>query len=128
MNTEQGHEYNLEERLLDYGASIIQLTRLLNGDYAARHIGNQLLRSGTAPLSHHGEAQGAESRADFIHKLSIALKEMRESERWLKLITRSNLLPNHSKIPSLIKETDELIRILVTSIRTAKQCLKTSSL
>ncbi len=112
--------YDLEARLLDYGASIIQLTRKLNGDYAQQHIGNQLLRSGTAPLSHHGEAQGAESRADFIHKLSLALKEMRESDRWLKLILRSELLPKSDDLSSLSSETDELIRILATSIRTAK--------
>ena len=116
----QSTSYDLEERLLDYGASIIRLTRKLNDDYAQKHIGNQLLRSGTAPLSHHGEAQGAESRADFIHKLSLALKEMRESDRWLKLISRSNLLPSSDTLNSLTIETDELIRILATSIRTAK--------
>lgn len=120
MTDESSATYNLEERLLEYGASIIQLTRKLNDDYAQRHVGNQLLRSGTAPLSHHGEAQGAESRADFIHKLSLALKEMRESDRWLKLISRSKLIPDSDILNNLQSETDELIRILATSIRTAK--------
>ena len=93
--------YDLEERLLDFGAGIISLTRKLNTGYAERHIGNQLLRSGTAPLSHHGEAQAAESPADFIHKLRLALKELRESGRWLKLIVRAQLLPKENELVPL---------------------------
>jgi four helix bundle protein len=113
--------YDLEERLLDYGAEIIHLTRQLNGDFAERHIGNQLLRSGTAPLSHHGEAQAAESTADFIHKMRLALKELRESDRWLKLIRKAKLLPQSKNLPEFLNETDQLIRIFVTSIRTAEK-------
>ncbi|MFT4177586.1 MAG: four helix bundle protein [Luteolibacter sp.] len=119
MKEEEKTRYDLEERLLAYGADIIALTRSLNSDYAERHIGHQLLRSGTALLSHHGEAQAAESPADFIHKLRIALKELRESERWLKLIQRANLIPANSNFPILLNETDQLIRIFVTSIQTA---------
>jgi four helix bundle protein len=118
---EETELYDLEERLLDYGAAVIHLTRRMSNDYAERHISNQLLRSGTAPLSHHGEAQGAESQADFIHKLSLALKELRESERWLKLIERSKLLPQSEEFSKLLSETDQLIRIFVTSIRTSKK-------
>ncbi len=121
MKTNEEPVYNLEERLLDFGAAIIVLTRKLCGDYAERHVGNQLLRSGTAPLSHHGEAQAAESPADFIHKLRIALKELRESERWLKLIRRSELLQNESAVAHLLDETDQLIRIFVASIATAEK-------
>ncbi|MEO5712711.1 MAG: four helix bundle protein [Luteolibacter sp.] len=121
MKNEGEPVYDLEERLLDYGAAIISLTRKLNGDYAERHIGNQLLRSGTAPLSHHGEAQAAESPADFIHKLRIALKELRESERWLKLINRAEMVPPSCDFPKLLDETDQLIRIFVTSIATAEK-------
>ena len=113
--------YDLEERLLIFGASIITLTRKLSGDYAERHVGNQLLRSGTSPLSHHGEAQAAESPADFIHKFRLALKELRESECWLKLIQRANLLPNNRLVADLLNETDQLIRIFVTSIATAEK-------
>lgn len=120
MNSTTTAAYDLEERLLDYGAAIIGLTKNMGRDYAERHIANQLLRSGTAPLSHHGDAQGAESHADFIHKLSIGLKELRESERWLKLILRAKLMQTTDQVESLTKETDELIRIFVTSIRTAK--------
>lgn len=121
MKNNESPVYDLEERLLDYGAAIINLSRKLNSDHAERHIGNQLLRSGTAPVSHHGEAQGAESPADFIHKMRLALKELRESERWLKLILRANMLPESPAIPKLLNETDQLIRIFVTSIATAEK-------
>jgi four helix bundle protein len=121
MKEEGRPKYDLEERLLDYAVAIIQVTRKLNGDYAERHIGNQLLRSGSAPLSHHGEAQAAESPADFIHKMRLALKELRESERWLKLIVRAKLLPNEVTLTQILNETDQLIRIFVTSISTAEK-------
>ena len=121
MKQDPQQPYDLEERLLDYGAQIIRLTRSLAGDYAERHVGNQLLRSGTAPLSHHGEAQGTESTADFIHKLRLGLKELRESDRWLKLIFRAELLPNSDRLQALTQETDQLIRIFVASINTAEK-------
>lgn len=121
MKNEGGQVYDLEEHLLDYGAEIINLSRRLNADYAERHIGQQLLRSGTAPLSHHGEAQAAESPADFIHKLRLALKELRESERWLKLIKRAKMLPQSKEQATLLDETDQLIRIFVASIATAEK-------
>ncbi len=121
MKENEKPNYDLEERLLDFGAAIITLTRKLNGDYAERHIGNQLLRSGTAPLSHHGEAQAAESPADFIHKLRLAPKELRESERWLKLIVRAELLPRETGLTPILDETDQLIRIFFTSIATAEK-------
>jgi four helix bundle protein len=121
MKTNEQPVYDLEERLLDFGAAIITLARKLSSDYAARHVGSQLLRSGTSPLSNHGEAQAAESTADFIHKMRIALKELRESERWLKLIHRAELLQNESTVAHLLNETDQLIRIFVTSIATAEK-------
>jgi len=114
-------QYDLEERLLDYGARIITVSRSLTADYAEKHVGNQLLRSGTAPLSHHGEAQAAESPADFIHKLRLALKELREAQRWLKLILRAKLAPKNQDFPALLNETDQLVRIFVTSIATAEK-------
>lgn len=121
MEAGQKRQYDLEERLLDYGARIITLGRALSADYAERHIGNQLLRSGTAPLSHHGEAQAAESPADFIHKLRMALKELRETQRWLKLIIRAGLAQNSRDPTPLLDETDQLVRIFVTSIATAEK-------
>lgn len=121
MKKDEGPVYDLEDRLLSYGAEIINLSRKLTADYAERHIGQQLLRSGTAPVSHHGEAQAAESPADFIHKMRLALKELRESDRWLKLIQRAIMLPQASELPTILDETDQLIRIFVTSIHTAEK-------
>ena len=87
---------------------------------AANHVAGQLLRSGTSPLPNHGEAQAAESPHDFRHKLRISLKEFRESKRWLLLIQRIPMLKAPAKLDPLIQETDELIRIFVTSIRTSE--------
>lgn len=120
MEEEPKQAYDLEERLLEFAVHVVKLTKTLSNDYADRHIGNQLLRSGTAPLSHHGESQGAESPADFIHKLRLALKELRETDRWLKLIARAKLAPADSDLPNLMSETDQLIRIFVKSIATAE--------
>ena len=98
----ENQPYDLEERLLDYASRIVSLTKSLGADYAERHIGNQLLRSGTAPLSHHGEAQAGESPADFIHKLRLALKELRESQRWLRLLKRAVLAPKGRHLDPLL--------------------------
>jgi len=87
---------------------------------AGRHVGGQLLRSGTAPLAHQGEATSAESTKDFVHKMKVALKELRESMRWIKLVVRVPLIKETAKTNRLLGETDELIRIFVASIRTAK--------
>ena len=81
-------QYDLEERLLDYAAAIIRLIEELPKTRAGNHVAGQLLRSGTSPLPNHGEAQAAESPNDFVHKLRVCLKELRESFRWLRLIHR----------------------------------------
>jgi four helix bundle protein len=117
MNNKQ---YDLEERLLDYAAAVIRLVEGLPDTRAGNHVAGQLLRSGTSPLPNHGEAQGAESKADFVHKLSICYKELRESRRWLRLIQRVPLIQPQGKIGSLIGETEELIKIFSASLRTAK--------
>jgi four helix bundle protein len=85
------------------------------------HFAGQLLRCGTSPAPNYGEAQGAESRADFIHKMMVCLKELRESRVWLLMIVRAKLMKPASKLDPLIQETNELISIFVTSIRTAKK-------
>jgi four helix bundle protein len=100
---------------------IIRLVEALPSTRAGNHVAGQLLRSGTSPLPNHGEAQGAESAADFIHKLKVCLKELRESQRWLKLVQRVPLLKPPEKAGPLLKETDELIRIFVKSIQTAQR-------
>ena len=115
-----GQAYDLEERLLDYAVRIIRLVEALPGTRAGNHVAGQLLRSGTSPLPNHGEAQAAESRADFIHKLKVCLKELRESLRWLRLVQRVPLL-KAAKVDPLLNETEELIRIFVKSGKTSQQ-------
>ena len=112
-------KYDLEERLLDYSVRIIRLVEALPGTRAGNHIAGQLLRSGTASLPNHGEAQAAESRSDFIHKMKLCLKELRETLRWLKLVQRVPLV-KAPKVEPLLHETDELIRIFVKSIQTSQ--------
>jgi len=114
------HTFDLEERLLDYAAEIIRLTEKLPHTRAGHHVSGQLLRSGTSPLPNHGEAQAAESRDDFVHKLRICLKELREPRRWLRLIHRVPLAPELESVGTLVLETEELIRIFAKSIKTAK--------
>jgi four helix bundle protein len=113
-------QYDLEDRLLDYGAAIIRLVETLPRNRASNHVGAQLLRSGTSPLFNHGEAQAAESPNDFVHKMKVCLKELRESERALRLVQTVPLTKDAEEIEGLLKETDELIRIFVASIRTAE--------
>ena len=120
MGAIEQRRYDLEDRLLDYAAQIIRLTDALPRSRAASHVADQLLRSGTAPLSNHGEAQAAESADDFIHKLSIVLKELKESRRWLRLIEKARFLREVRLVDSLLTETEELIRIFGASIRTAR--------
>jgi four helix bundle protein len=114
------HVYDLEERLLDYSAQIIRLVERLPAKRSSRHVADQLLRSGTSPLANHGEAQAAESRDDFIHKLSICLKELRESRRWLSLIRRVPLMESGEELDLVIEETEALIKIFSKSLITAK--------
>ena len=85
-------KYDLEERLLEFSVRIIKIVEMLPNTRTGNHIAGQLLRSGTSPYPNHGEAQSAESQKDFVHKLRISLKELRETERWLKLIQRVPLI------------------------------------
>ena len=89
----------------------------------ARHVAGQLIRSGTSPVANYEEGCGAESKADFAHKLSICLKELRETRVWLRLIVRAELLPS-GRLAELIDESDQLTRILGQSVATAKGASK----
>ncbi len=113
-------KYDLEERLLEFSVRVIRVTESMKRSRAGDHIADQLLRSGTSPYGNHGEAEGAESRSDFIHKLRICFKELRETRRWLKLVQRATLVENPTLLVNLIVETDELVRIFAASIRTAE--------
>jgi four helix bundle protein len=112
--------YDLEERLLEYSVRVIKIVEALPSSRVGNHVAGQLLRSGTSPYANHGEAQGAESSNDFIHKMRICLKELKESVRWLKLIQRIPLVKTPDRLADVLQETEELIKIFVTSIRTAE--------
>jgi len=117
----KGREYDLQNRFIDFAVRIIKLSEALPETKVGKHICSQILRSGTSPAPNYGEAQSAESRADFIHKLKIALKELRETEIWLKVIVRSELIQPSDALALLLQETDELISILFKSVETAKK-------
>jgi len=85
-----------------------------------KHIAGQIIRCGTSPAAQYGEAQGAESRSDFIHKLKIALKELRETRVWLLMIVKLDFITPISKLDLLLDENNQLIAIVVTSIKTAR--------
>lgn len=109
----------LSERLLDFTVKMIKLVNSLPKTIVGRHIGGQILRSGTSTGSNYEEARGAESRADFIHKLGIVLKELKETRFWLKVIYRTKILASQD-VESYIKECDELCAVIAKSIITAK--------
>ena len=112
-------KYDLENRLLEFSAKIIKIVEELPQSRVGNHIAGQLIRAGTSPYANHGEAQSAESSRDFIHKMRICLKELRESMRWLRLIQRILLVKNQKILTEMVQETEELIKIFVVSIRTA---------
>jgi len=110
---------DLSERLLDFAASSIKLTVKLKRTAVGRHLANQLMRAATSSGANYEEACGAESRADFIHKMQLVLKELRESLYWLKLVERTDLISGKELQP-LLDEADELIKIVARSVITAK--------
>jgi len=115
----QSRADELEERLIDFAVRIVRLSARLPKTAAGRHIAAQILRSGTSPAPNYGEARGAESPADFTHKLRIVLKELNETSIWLRIIQRSELIKNQL-LSDIIRETNELCRIFASSLKTAK--------
>lgn len=110
----------LEERLIDFAAEIILFTNHIEKSYAGNHLIGQIVRSSTSPALNYGEAQSAESKKDFIHKMGICLKELRETFNCLKIIEKAKLTSNTELINKLKIEANELISIFVSSIKTAK--------
>lgn len=113
-------KYDLEERLLAFAVRVIRVTESMNRTAAGVYVANQLLRSGSSPFGHHGEAEGAESRDDFIHKLRVCYKELREARRWLLLTQRAPLVAKPELLEDVVTEAGELVRIFAASIRTAE--------
>jgi four helix bundle protein len=117
----KSRKFDLEDRLLEFASAIIDLSENLPTTRAGNHIAGQILRSGTAPYPNHGEAEAAESRDDFIHKMKICLKELRETRRWARLIKRKAWVKNETTLLFVLSECDELVRIFHSSIQTAKR-------
>jgi len=112
-------QYDIEERLIRFAVSVCHLAETLPRNRVGYHISGQLVRSGTSPAANYAEAQGAESRRDFVHKMRLCLKELRETLVWLKLVRRMDL-DRRSGVDGTLKEVNELISIFVRSIRTAQ--------
>jgi len=108
---------DLQERLIDFAVKIINLCSHLPKTQEAKHISGQLLRCGTSPAANYGEARGAESRADFVHKLAVVLKELNESKIWLEILLRSKI-QSYEVITPVSNECGELSRIINASIKT----------
>ena len=121
--TGQWQADQLEERLVDFAVRIIKLASNLPRTPAGKHIAGQILRSGTSPAPNYGEARGAESHADFVHKLRVVLKELNETRIWLRMIERSDML-RAELIIDIIGENTELCRIFTSSLKTACRATK----
>jgi four helix bundle protein len=118
---------DLEERLINFAVLIIEIVEKMPSSKAANHLGGQLLRSGTSTALNYGEAQSGESRKDFIHKIKVVLKELRESFVCLKIIHRTKLYLEEDKMQFALKEHNELISIFVKSAETAQNNQKISA-
>ena len=110
----------LEERLIDFAVRVVRLSAALPKTAAGKHIAGQILRSGTSAAPNYGEARGAESQADFVHKLAIVLKELNETSIWLRIVVRSGM-STEKLTAQLVQENSELCRILTASLKTARR-------
>lgn len=126
-NTKNNFNEIMSERLLEFAADIIKIEKPLCKTYAGRHIYGQLFRAGSSSGANCEESVGAESKADFIHKTQVVLKEVRESNYWLRLIRKADLIDkDNSELKFLLEESFEFIKIFSSSIVTAKRNLSTN--
>jgi len=114
----------LEERLIQFSVDIILLSKTIDKSFASEHLAKQLIRSVTSSALNYGEARSGESTRDFLHKMKICLKELRESYINLKIQKGTNLILNVDSLEKLLEENNELISIFVASIKTASNKLK----
>jgi four helix bundle protein len=129
MNNEESprtKRFDLEERLIDYSVLITGIVESIPNTRAGNHYAGQLIRSGTSPALNYAEAQSGEFRKDFIHKLKIVLKELRETIVCLKIINKTNLFKSKESIQQAINESNELISIFVKSVGTAQNNMQMS--
>ncbi len=115
----QSRADELEDRLIEFAVRIVKLSARLPRTPAGKHIAGQILRAGTAPAPNYGEARGAESHADFVHKLRIIPKELNETSIWLRIIERSRLL-GPKLLLNIMQESKDLCRIFTSSLKTAR--------
>ena len=115
------NKHDLEERLINFAVLIVEIVETMPDTKAANHLSGQLLRSGTSSALNYGEAQSGESRRDFIHKIKVVLKELRESNICLKIIERTKLYKAEAQIILALNESNELISIFVKSVETAQK-------
>ena len=113
--------YDLEERLIQFAIRIIDIVESLPSTRVGNHIGGQLIACGTSPAANYGEAQSAESRNDFVHKIKVVLKELRETRVWLKIIDRKRLIAAVKLVTDALTECGELIAIFAKSVETARK-------
>ena len=113
----------LTDRLIDFAVTIIEVVDFLPENRLGNHIGSQLLRSGTSPAPNYAEAVSAESRKDFVHKIGVALKELRETHVWLRIISRKSLINDAALLQKALNECNELTAIFAASAATAKRNL-----
>jgi four helix bundle protein len=128
MTEQKMTKFDLEERLINFAVMIVDICENMPDTRASNHLAGQLIRSGTSPALNYGEAQSGESRKDFIHKIKVALKELRESFICLKIIYRSKLFKSEEKIKLTLIENNELISIFVKSAETAQKNLQSERL
>jgi four helix bundle protein len=114
-------KFDLEDRLVDFTCRMIDVVESLPNTRAGNYIAGQLIRSCHSPTFNYGEVQGAESISDFIHKMSVVLKELKECRTALKVIRKKVLIKPAIKLDSIYKETEELIAIIAKSVETAKK-------
>jgi four helix bundle protein len=110
---------DLEERLVKFAVLIIEIAEDLPNTITGKHLAGQMIRSGTSPTLNYGEATSAESKKDFVHKIKIVLKELKETRVALKILTLGKLYSNEDKLEYAVKESNELIAIFITSVNTA---------
>ena len=116
-------KFDLENRLIDFSVLVIEIANSLRKSSAGKYLSDQLVRSGTSASLNYGEAQSGESRKDFIHKIKIVLKELRESYVCLKIIYRIKIYKSEEQMQNSLKENNELISIFVRSVETAQKNL-----
>jgi len=119
-NTER--KYDLENRLVEFAGMVIDVVEKLPKNLAAKHLGGQLVRSGTSPALNYAEAVGAESKADFIHKMGVVLKELRETRVCLAIIKQQKYM-EETMLAKVLDECQQLVFIVSKSVKTAKNNL-----